>query len=90
MGKVQVPQLVNRRPLASPRGTSLDSTRQQHSLPLQVGSRTGPQSSSPYEDNDSREVEPPPKEDGGLYIPSYLEEAILDDPTLQVKVAHAL
>ena len=49
-----------------------------------------PQGSSPYEDNDSREVEPPPKEDEGLYIPSYLKEAIPDDPTLQVKVAHTL
>ena len=40
--------------------------------------------------NDSHEVEPPPKEDEGLYIPSYLEEAILDDPVLQVKVAFTL
>ena len=32
-----------------------------------------PQGSSPYEDSDSHEVEPPPKEDKGLYIPSYLE-----------------
>ena len=49
-----------------------------------------PQGSSPYEDSDSHEVEPPPKEDEGLYIPNYLEEAIPDDPVLQVKVAHAL
>ena len=49
-----------------------------------------PQGSSPYEDSNSRQVEPPPKEDEGLYIPSYLEEAIPDDPTLQVKVAHTL
>ena len=49
-----------------------------------------PQGSSPYEDSDSHEVEPPPKEDEGLYIPSYLEEAILDDPVLQVKVARTL
>ena len=49
-----------------------------------------PQGSSPYEDNDSQKVEPPHKEDEGLYIPSYLEEAIPDDPVLQVKVAHAL
>ena len=39
-----------------------------------------PQGPSPYEDSDSQEVEPPPKEDEGLYIPSYLEEAIPDDP----------
>ena len=44
----------------------------------------------PGEDSDSHEVEPPPKEDEGLYIPSYLEEAIPDDPALQVKVARAL
>ena len=49
-----------------------------------------PQGSSPYEDSDSHEVEPPPKEDEGLYIPSYLEEAIPDDPALQVKVACTL
>ena len=47
--------------------------------------------------------EPPPQEeaaaygnkssqedDEGLYIPSYLEEAIPDDPVLQVKMAHAM
>ena len=44
----------------------------------------------PDEDSDSHEVEPPLKEDEGLYIPSYLEEAIPDDPALQVKVARAL
>ena len=49
-----------------------------------------PQGSSLYEDSDSHEVEPPPKEDEGLYIPSYLEEAIPDDTVLQVKVAHTL
>ena len=45
-----------------------------------------PLGSSPSEDHDSPEVEPPHKEDEGLYIPSYLEEAIPDDPVLQVKV----
>ena len=35
--KVQVPQSVNRRPPASPPGTSLDFTRQRHSLPSLVG-----------------------------------------------------
>ena len=49
-----------------------------------------PQGPSPYEDSDSQEVEPPHKEDEGLYIPSYLEEAIPNDPVLQVNVAHAL
>ena len=49
-----------------------------------------PPGSSPYKDSDPHEVEPPPKEDEGLYIPSYLEEVIPDDPVLQVKVAHTL
>ena len=49
-----------------------------------------PQDSSHYEDTDSQEVEPSHKEDEGLYIPSYLEEAIPDDPVLQVRVARAL
>ena len=44
----------------------------------------------PGEDSDPHEVEPPPKDNEGLYIPSYLEEAIPDDPALQVKVARAL
>ena len=37
-----------------------------------------------------KRFEPPHREDEGLYIPSYLEEAIPDDPALQVRVAHAL
>ena len=49
-----------------------------------------PQDSLPYEDTDSPEVESSHKEDEGLYIPSYLEEAIPDDPVLQVRVARAL
>ena len=49
-----------------------------------------PQDSSPCGDADSQEAEPSHKEDEGLYIPSYLEEAIPDDPVLQVRVAHAL
>ena len=48
------------------------------------------QGPSPSEDHDPPEVEPPHKEDEGLYIPSYLEEAIPDGPILQVKVACAL
>ena len=49
-----------------------------------------PPGSSLYKDSDPHEVEPPPKEDEGLYIPSYLEEAIPDNPVLQVKVARTL
>ena len=48
------------------------------------------QGPSPSEDHSSLEVEPPPKEDEGLYIPSYLEEAIPDDPILQVSMACTL
>ena len=48
------------------------------------------QDSLPYEDTDSKEVESSHKEDEGLYIPNYLEEAIPDDPVLQVRVACAL
>ena len=46
--------------------------------------------SSHHEDADSQKVESSHQEDEGLYIPSYLEEAIPDDPALQVKVARAL
>ena len=49
-----------------------------------------PQDSSHYEDTDSQEIGPSHREDEGLYIPSYLKEAIPNDPALQVRVAHAL
>ena len=64
-----------------------------HKTTAFVATAGGPNDESDHplgEDSDSHEVEPPPKEDEGLYIPSYLEEAIPDDPTLQVKVACAL
>ena len=48
------------------------------------------QDPSHYEDTDPQEVESSHKEDEGLYIPSYLKEAIPDDPVLQVRVARAL
>ena len=48
------------------------------------------QGPSPSEDHGPPEVEPSPREDEGLYIPSFLEEAIPDDPILQVRVAHTL
>ena len=38
----------------------------------------------PYGDESSQE------DNEGLFIPSYLEEALLDDPVLQVKMAHAM
>ena len=64
-----------------------------HKTTAFVATPVGPKDESdhpPGEDSDSHEVEPPPKEDEGLYIPSYLEEAIPDDPALQVKVARTL
>ena len=48
------------------------------------------QESSPHEGANSFKVESSQKEDEGLFIPSYLEEDLPDDPTLQVKMAHAM
>ena len=74
-------------------GQSLRYKPRFHKTTAFVATAGGPNDESNHplgEDSDSHEVEPPPKEDEGLYIPSYLEEAIPDDPALQVKVAHAL
>ena len=49
-----------------------------------------PQESSPKERADSFGAESSQEDDEGLFIPSYLEEALPDDPTLQVKMAHAM
>ena len=48
------------------------------------------QESSPHEGTDSVGAESSQEDDEGLFIPSYLEEALPDDPTLQVKMAHAM
>ena len=48
------------------------------------------QESSPQEGADSFGAESSQEDDKGLFIPSYLEEALPDDPTLQVKMAHAM
>ena len=48
------------------------------------------QESSPQEEADSFGAESSQKDDEGLFIPSYLEEALPDGPTLQVKMAHAM
>ena len=42
------------------------------------------------EGGDHLEVEPTQEEDEGLYIPSFLEEALGGDGNLQIKMAHAL
>ena len=48
------------------------------------------QESSPQEGANSFGAESSQEDDKGLFIPSYLEEALPDDPTLQVKMAHAM
>ena len=45
---------------------------------------------SPQEETDAYGHESSQEDDEGLYIPSYLEEAIPDDPILQVKMAYAM
>ena len=49
-----------------------------------------PQESSPHEGTDSIGAESSQEDDEGLFILSYLEEALPNDPTLQVKMAHAM
>ena len=46
--------------------------------------------SSSHEGTDSFRAESSQEDDEGLFIPSYLEEALPNDPTLQVKMAHAM
>ena len=48
------------------------------------------QESSPQEEADSFGAESSQEDDEGLFIPRYLEEALPDDPTLQVKMARAM
>ena len=49
-----------------------------------------PQESSPHEGTNSVRAESYQEDDEGLFIPSYLEEALPNDPTLQVKMARAM
>ena len=46
--------------------------------------------SSPQEEADAYGNESSQEDDEGLFIPSYLEDALPDDPVLQVKMAHAM
>ena len=48
------------------------------------------QESFPHEGTDSIGAESSQEDDEGLFIPSYLEEALPNDPTLQVKMAYAM
>ena len=48
------------------------------------------QGSSLPKDDDHLEGEPTQEEDEGLYIPSFLEEALGGDGNLQIKMAHTM
>ena len=48
------------------------------------------QESSPQEDADSHGAESSQEDGEGLFIPSFLEAALPNDPTLQVKMARAM
>ena len=93
--KVRVPvhPPVNRRPLATPRVTGLGSIKPRLLLPRWLNLRMTAitfMSSPPQEGADSFGVESSQEDDEGLFIPSYLQEALPDDPTLQVKMACAM
>ena len=59
-------------------------------IPEVEGDGPGHPDSLPQEEADAYGNESSYEDDEGLYIPSYLEEAIPDDPVLQVKMAHAM
>ena len=59
-------------------------------IPVVEDDGPGLHESSPQEGADAHGNESSQEEDEGLFIPSYLEEAIPDDPVLQVKMAHAM
>ena len=50
----------------------------------------GHHESSPQEGADAHGHELSPEDDEGLFLPSYLEEALPNDPVLQVKMACAM
>ena len=91
--RVPVHPPPNQRLLARPLAISLDSIRpwllQPPSLRLRTTAPSHPESSPPGEP-DAYSDESSQEDDKGLYIPSYLEEAIPDDPVLQVKMARAM
>ena len=59
-------------------------------IPETVDDGPGCHESSPQEGADAYGNESSQEDDKGLFIPSYLEEALPDDPVLQVKMAHAM
>ena len=59
-------------------------------IPMAEDDGPGCHESSPQEGVNAYGNESSQEDDEGLFIPSYLEEAIPDDPVLQVKMAHAM
>ena len=93
--RVRVPVCppVNRGPLAIPRVTGLGSIKTTAFADTMAESEDDGhylQESSPHEGTDSVGAESSQEDEEGLFIPSYLEEALPNDPTLQVKMAHAM
>ena len=93
--KVRVPvhPLVNQRPLATPRVTSLGSIRPwlfAATVAESEDNSSYQQELSSQEGADSLGAESSQEDDEGLFIPSYLEEALPNDPVLQVKMASAM
>ena len=86
-GKVPVRPPVNQKPLVIPLVTSHNSIRPRLLLPQSLRLRM---MSSLQEEADTYGNELSQEDNEGLYIPSYLEEAIPDDPVLQVKMARAM
>ena len=59
-------------------------------IPESEDDSPGHHESSPQEGADTYGDESSQEDDEGLFIPSYLEEALPNDPVLQVKMAHAM
>ena len=79
---------ASQRLLAIPLVTSHDSTRPQLLLLPSLRLRTTAQAIQEGADAYGNELSQ--EDDEGLFIPSYLEEVIPDDPVLQVKMARAM
>ena len=79
---------VNRRPLATPRFHKTMA----FAATIPESEDIGPvrHESSSQEGADAYGDELSQEDDEGLFIPSYLEEALPDDPVLQVKMACAM
>ena len=83
-----VPLVVSRRPQVKPRfhkATAFSATIEEPEDDTGCNRESSPQEEAdPFEAGSSLE------DDEGLFIPNYLEEALPDDPRLQVKVAQVM